>query len=219
MKKRVYILVTCLLMINMAACGNPSKEKIEEVQNVYAQLVSLHNDVVDQYAQLDNEELSEQLDAMAENIKSIGYQDAKDMTNKELDQVIADLNENIATYDDILASIEEIKSKDKGIIAIPVTLRNNTAVTLYELYLHKASETDKGENLLEDMEYLEGGDTCNILNLYMKEDEMLWQLEALDEDGNIIESVEIDFTGYGEDGVTVLMEFSFDSMEGWVELE
>lgn len=206
-------------MIFMTACGGPSKAKVEEVQGVYAQLVDRHNEVVALYANMEHDELSQQLDEMAENLKSIGQQDTKEMSNEELDEIIADLNENIAKYDEILASIEEIEEEDKKIQAIPVTLKNNTGVSFYQLYLYKASETDKGENLVEDMGYLEGNQTCNILNLYMAEEEMLWHLEALDEEGNVIESADIDFTGYGEDGVTVLMEYSFDSMEGWLELE
>lgn len=206
-------------MIFMTACGGPSKAKVEEVQGVYAQLVDRHNEVVALYANMEHDELSQQLDEMAENLKSIGQQDTKEMSNEELDEIIADLNENIAKYDEILASIEEIEEEDKKIQAIPVTLKNNTGVSFYQLYLYKASETDKGENLVEDMGYLEGNQTCNILNLYMTEEEMLWHLEALDEEGNVIESADIDFTGYGEDGVTVLMEYSFDSMEGWLELE
>lgn len=219
MKKRVYITAACLLMIFMTACGGPSKAKVEEVQSVYAQLVDRHNEVVALYANLEHDELSQQLDEMAESLKSIGQQDTKEMTNEELDEIIVDLNEHIARYDEILASIEEIEAEDKEIQAIPVTLKNNTGVSLYQLYLYKASETDKGENLVEDMGYLDGNQTCSILNLYMTEDEMLWRLEALDEDGNVIESADIDFTGCGEDGVTVLMEYSFDSMEGWLELE
>lgn len=219
-KKSALLLVVGVTVALMTACGGPSKEKVKEVQEVYAQLVNRHNEVVEAYAGMSDETLGRQLDEMAENLNTIGQQDTKNMTDEELDKIIADLNENIVMYDDIYASMEEMKQQEEEeILAIPVTLVNHTGLELYQMYLYKASETDKGDNLVEDMEYLDGNATFNILNLYMTEEEMLWHLEAMDEKGNVIESADIDFTGYGEDGVTVHMKFSFDTMEGWVELE
>lgn len=221
MKKKVQVLLIGLAVISAAGCGGPSKEKVEEVQSVYAELVSRHNEVVEEYADSEDTSLSTQLDEMAEKINDIGQQDTKDMTNDELDGIIADLKENIAVYDDILVSIEKIREEEKKeeMYAVPITIKNNTGVKLFQLYLHKASEEDKGDNLAEDIGYLDGYQTLNILNLYMTEDDMLWHLEAIDEEGNVIESADVDLTGYGDDGVTVSMEYSFDTMEGWVNLE
>lgn len=203
----------------MTACGGPSEEKVQEVQESYAQLVSRHNEVIESYAGLNDDTLNGKLDEMAENLNSIGQQDTKNMTDEELDAIIANLNENIAMYDEIHASIEEMKQQEKEILSVPVALVNHTGIDFYQMYLYKASETDKGKNLVEDMEYLGGNAIGNIVSLYMTEDEMLWHLEAMDLDGNVIEDTEIDLSGYEEDGVTIHMNFSFDSMEGWVELE
>ena len=221
MKKKVQVLLIGLAVMAVAGCGGPTKEKIEEVQSVYAELVNRHNEVVEEYADFEDTSLSIELDKMAEKINNMGQQDTKDMTDAELDGIIADLREDIAVYDDILTSIEKIKEEEEKeeMHAIPVTIKNNTGVKLFQLYLYKAAEKDKGDNLAEDIGYLDGYQTLNILNLYMMEDEMLWNLEAKDEEGNIIESAEVDFAGYNENGVTVSMEYSFDSMEGWLELE
>lgn len=218
MRKSKFIIM-CLLMLFMTACGTPSKEKIKEVQSVYAEVVDLHNEVVAEYADLDDDTLSEELNTIAEGIKKIGGQDAMRMTDAELDDTIKELKQSIALYDGIQAKVKALKEGKEEIYAIPVTLRNDTGIALYEMYLYKASETDKGDNLVEDMGFLEGNQTCSISNLYMTKDEMLWHLEALDEDGNMIESADIDLSGYDEDGVTVIMKFSFDDMEGWLEIE
>lgn len=222
MKKRMQIMLFCMAAVLTAACGNePSKEKVMEVQEAYAELVNCHNEVIEAYADVKDDSLSKELDEMSEKINSIGQQDAKELTNEELDAIKKELKESIEIYDGIMDSIGQLKEKETNekIYSIPVTIRNNTGIKLFQMYLYPASETNKGDNLVEDIGYLDGYQTRNILNLYMNEDEMLWRLEALDEDGNMIESADIDFTGFGEDGVTLKMEFSFDSMEGWIVTE
>lgn len=221
MKKKLGLLLLLMSAVLMTACGGPSKAKIEEVQGVYAQLVSRHNETVEAYADTEDGSFSTELDEMAERLKAIGKQDAKNMSAEELDAVMTELENYLVRYDEIMASIEELKTEKpaENMIAVPVTFKNNTGVELFELYLYKASDENKGDNLVEDIGFLDGYQTRNIVNLYMAEDERLWKLEAIDEEGNVIESAEIDFTGFGEAGVTIHMEYSFDSMEGWIELE
>ncbi len=81
-----------------------------------------------------------------------------------------------------------------------------------------ASDEDKGENLLKDMGCMGGFQTLNILNLYMTEEETLWHLEAVEDSGKVVASVDIDLSEKIESGATIVMKFSFDSMEGWVEV-
>lgn len=213
------ILFICFAAMTATACGGPSGEKIAGVQGVYADLVNFHNEIVEAYAELEDDSFREELDAMAEKIDDIGQQDTQGMTNEELEAVVNELNEYKKTHDGILASIQEMESEEpeKKIYEVSVTIENNTGVIIHNLYLYKASDTDKGKNLLEDMECLDGLATLNILNLYMAEDEMLWHLEASEDSGNVIESADVDFTGKAEEGVKIIMKFSFDSMEGWID--
>ena len=53
----------------------------------------------------------------------------------------------------------------------------------------------------------------------MTKGEELWHLEALDDGGTVIESADIEFTEEHKNGVTINMEYSFDSMEGWIKIE
>lgn len=220
-KNKGKIVLICLAAMTAAACGSPSGERIAKVQGFYADLVSIHNAVVEEYAGLEDDSLGEELDAMAEKIDAMGQQDTQGMTNAELDAVMDEMNGYMESYDRMLASIQGMKSEEaeEELLEVPVTIENNTGVSIYSLYLYKASDTDKGENLLKDMEYMDGFQTLNILNLYMAEDEMLWHLEAVEESGKVIESVDVDFTGKTEKGATIIMKFSFDSMEGWVEVQ
>lgn len=210
----------CLAVMAASACGSPSGEKIAKVQGIYADLVNLHNEVVEEYAGLEDDSFGTELDAMAEKIDEMGQRDTQGMTNAELDAVVDEMNGYKEKYDEMLVSMQELKGgeTEKEVLEVPITIENNTGVEIYSLYLYKASDEDKGENLLKDMDYMGGFQTLNILNLYMTEDETLWHLEAVEDSGNVIESVDIDLSGKIEEGATIVMKFSFDSMEGWVEV-
>lgn len=220
-KNKGKIVLICLAAVTASACGSPSGEKIAKVQGIYADLVNLHNEVVEEYVDLEDNSFSAELNEMAEKIDDIGQKDTQGMTNAELDAIVDEMNGYKESYEGMLVSIQEMKSgeTEKEILEVPVTIENNTGVSIYSLYLYKASDADKGENLVKDMEYMKGFQTLNILNLYMTEEEMLWHLEAAEDSGKVIESVDIDFTGKTEKGVTIIMKFSFDSMEGWVEVQ
>lgn len=224
MKKKIYICFMAIALLLTAACGGTPKEKIKQVQDAYAVSVSLHNEMVEAYADVEDDSLGAELDEMAERLKSIGKQDAQGMTAEELEAIIIELEEKNVRYGEMKAFLEELeemeqKEEEKPMYAVPVTIANNTGVELFELYLYKVSDEDKGDNLVEDIGYLEGYQTRSILNLYMGEDERVWYLEAKDEEGHVIEAVEVDFTGYEEKGVTINMKYSFDAMEGWIEME
>ena len=180
MENKGKVLLMCLLVAVLPACGTPSGERIAEIQGMYADLVNLHNEVVEVYASLEDDSYQEELDAMAERIDSIGQQDAQEMTSEELNAVVGEMSTYEETYNEMMASMNEMKEGDAG--------------------------------------FLDGFQTLNILNLFMEEDEMLWHLEATEESEKVVASVDIDFTGK-TDGTTIVIKFSFDSMEGWVEFE
>lgn len=221
MEKAGKILLVSFIAASFVACGKASGEEIARVQGMYADLVEQHNEVVEVYAGVEDDSLGEELDEMAEKIESMGQQDIHGLNGAELDAVVEEMNGYAKEYEGMLASLEEIKEQEGGeeVYAVPVSLKNSTCVALYEVYLYEASSTDKGENLVKDMEYLDGLGTLNILNIFVTEGEELWHLETMDEDGGVIESADIEFTQEHKDGVTIKMEYSFDSMEGWVELE
>lgn len=221
MKKKIRLVSVLVVSICLIGCGGPSKEKIKEVQEVYARLLECHNETIEVYADIEDDSFSKELNEMAQRLKSIGEQDAQLMTEEELDAAIAGLKENIVRYEEIRASMEELKETAvvEELCAVPVSIRNNTGVELFRIYLYEASADDKGENLVEDIEYLDAYQIRNIHNLFMDEDKRIWRLEAYDEEGNTIEDAEVDFTPYGEEGVTINLEYSFGEMEGWIEME
>lgn len=221
MKKFVQILVTVLMAVIMTGCGGPSSDKIEEVQGKYSQLVDRHNEVIEVYADVLDASLSQKLDEMADKINSIGQQDVKDLSDAQIDEIIVELQENIAMYDGILSSIDQITSEEvtDDSHSVSVTIKNNTGVELASLYLYKASQEDMGENLIEDITELGAYETISIMNIYITDDETLWHLEAMEEDGKVIESADVDLAPYKDGKVTILMDFSFDKMEGWITLE
>ena len=213
------VLLLSLMAASLVACGKASGEEIAMAQGMYADLVEQHNEVAEAYASVEDDSLGKELDEMAEKVESMGQQDIHGLNGAELDAIVEEMNGYAKEYEGMLASLEEVQEEGAEVYAVPVTLKNSTCVALYEVYLYEASSTDKGENLIKDMEYLDGLGTLNILNIFVTEGEELWHLEAMDEDGGVIESADIEFTQEHKDGVTIKMEYSFDSMEGWVKLD
>lgn len=221
MKKYLQILAMGLILAVMSGCGGPSEEKIKEVQSVYSQLVDRHNEVIDLYADIMDASLSQNLDEMADEINSIGQQDVKELSDSQIDEIISELQEYITTYDSILSSIDEITDEEitDDTFSVSVTIKNNTGVELDSLYLYKASQDDKGKNLVEDITQLGPYESLSILNIYMTEEDTVWHLEALEDSGKVIQSEDVDFSSYKDGKVTIQMEFSFDKMEGWLTVE
>lgn len=221
MEKKGKILLFGLIAMVFAACGKASGEDIARVQGMYADLVEQHNETVEIYAAVEDDSLGGELEEMAKKVESIGQQDTQGMDEAELDALVKQMDDYAKEYEKILAALEEVREQEgeAGIYAVPVSIKNSTCVNLYEIYLYEASSTDKGENLVKDMENLDGLGTLNILNIFVDKEEELWHLEAMDEEGNVIESADIEFTEEYKNGVTINMEYSFDSMEGWVKLE
>lgn len=209
----------CMAAVVLAGCGGASREKIEEVQKTYGELVERHNEVIEAYANVEDDSLSAELDGMAEQLNAIGQQDVKHMQDEEIDAVIAQLKANIAVYDDILSSVDELKTQEKTVYGVPFTLINDTGIALKEIYLYNGAEEERGENLVQGMEALDGYGTFNMLNLYMAEDEMVWHFLALDTEGDTIVSEDIDFTGHTEEGITARIRYDFDKSEGRLTLE
>jgi hypothetical protein len=221
MIKYVKALVICLAVLLMAGCGGPPAEKIEKARSVYSELVSRHNEVIEVYADVEDDSLDGELDGMAKQINLIGQQDVEQMSEEELDATIEELQANIAMYDGLLESIGQMGKGEPADnpSSISVTIRNNTGVDLKEVYLYRVSEESEKVNLAEDIGGLGGFGVLNIVNIYMTGEETVWHLEALDTGGKVIESADIGFDGYQNKEVTINMEYSFDSMEGWIELE
>lgn len=209
----------CLAAAVLTGCGGASGEKIEEVQTVYGELVDRHNEVIEAYANVEDESLNKKLDEMAEQINAIGQQDVKRMEDEEVEGIIAELRANIVIYDDILTSIDKLKAQEATVYGVPFTLKNDTGIALAQVYLYNKANEERGENLIKGMETLDGYGTFNMLNLYMTEDEMLWHLEAVDNEGDTIVSEDIDFSERKEEGVTARIVYDFDSKAGHLEFE
>lgn len=221
MRKYMKMLGICLILLMITGCGGPSEEKLEEVRGVYAELINRHNEVIEIYAGMKDDSMNKELDSMAQQINDIGQQDIRHMSEEEIDTTIEELRANIRMYDDILTSMVQVSEAEpeKNIFCVSVTIKNNTGIEMGEIYLYKLLQGDRGSNLAEETGSLGEYDVLNILNLYMTEEETLWHLEALDMNGKVIESADIEFDGYENKAMTVRMEYSFDTAEGWVELE
>ena len=113
MKNKGRIILACLLALIVSGCGMPSGERIAEVQGMYADLVNLHNEVVEAYAVVEDDSYGEELDAMAERVNNIGQQDTQGMTNEELNAAAEEIDAYKETYLQMMTAIQEMGDGEK----------------------------------------------------------------------------------------------------------
>ena len=72
--------------------------------------------------------------------------------------------------------------------------------------------------MTDDPAAYDGLEVYNLVNLVMEKGETVWHLETMDEDGLVIESEDVDLSPYQGGDVVIEMYFSFDTNEGWLEI-
>ena len=93
-------------------------------------------------------------------------------------------------------------------------------MSFYEVYFYNTEDEGSRTNLMmDDPETYDGLEIYNLVNLVMDKDETVWHLEMIDDEGNVIESEDVDLAPYDGAGVIIEMKYSFDTNEGWLELK
>ena len=108
MKKTALLLIAILCITTIISCG-PSQEKIDKVQTKYAELVALHNDVVDLCAILEiyeDDTIGPAINEIADLLNSIKDEELNQYSNDELDGFISDLNEAIEAMSSLKAVLQ-----------------------------------------------------------------------------------------------------------------
>jgi len=100
------LLIAIFCITSIVSCG-PSQEKVEAVQNKYAELLNLHNEIVELceiFEIGEDTEIGQAVNEYADLLNSIHNEDLNNCSNDELDSFISDLNEAI----DALASAKTV---------------------------------------------------------------------------------------------------------------
>lgn len=218
MKKRFFLFFTiCFSFLLFAACG-PSDEKIAQAQQKYSELTETHNNVVEAHKGVSDNSLDEALTALADKVASIEDYNLQEMKDEEIDLLIQTMDSLIASYDEFMATLTDIKDKEDAavLIPIPVTLINDTGFYFSGLSLYEQGSLETPADVLESLSPLEPGQTLTGLLIQRNVDNTPWLLTLSDTDGGEWEFI-LSVENYQESGIT--LHLFYDSQESELTIE
>jgi hypothetical protein len=184
MKNAKKTLVGCTAMIlalSLSACA-PSEEKIIQAQSTYRNLINTHNTVVAAHSEINDNSLDAELTALSANIPEIESYNLYEMTDSEIDSLIATMNTIMDSYAGYLKTIGEIKSEEEAKILTPViiTLINDTDMTFTGLSLYEKDVPEEEVNALESLSGLAPGQELIGLTIFKDSGNTPWILSLND---------------------------------------
>lgn len=215
-KKILSIFMICILCIVVTACG-PSDEKVAQAQQKYAELVEIHNRVVEVHKNVTDNSLDESLTNLREQVTDVEGYNLTEMKDEEIDILIQIMDTLIASYEDCLNTLADIKWEEEAavLVAIPLTLVNQTNFSFTEIKLYEAGDAGLHENVLSGLRDFAPGETLTGLTLQRDIDNTPWVLELADANGNAYQ-FDLSVKEYEEEGVK--LNLSYDAEENIVSL-
>lgn len=194
MRKKMITGLLCIMSTILLCACKPSDNKIIEAQSKYRELVDIHSKVVSAHQEIADDSLDEALVALSESIPKFTEYNLYDMTNSQIDELIASMDVVITSYAEYLVAIGDIKSAEDSSVLIPVyfNLANGTNMTFVKLTLEEEGESDSVSNALETSDGLKPGQEIVGLAIHKDSQNTPWILtlstsnqdasEASDED-------------------------------------
>lgn len=87
-------------------------------------------------------------------------------------------------------------------VTFPLTVINHTGEDIYELYASVVHTDDWEEDIL-GANVLENGDSF-VINFEITEDMLVWDFKIANEDGDMLEFYDVDFSDYGMEGAMLI---------------
>lgn len=210
-KRSVFIFMICCICLFAAACG-PSDEKIAQAQEKYSQLVEIHNQAVEAHKDVADDSLDESLTELQAQAAEVEGYNLAELKEEEIDMLIQIMDNLIASYEEHLEILSDIKDEEEAaaLLPIPLTVINNTEFSFSVLKLYEKEDYDTHANVLEDMELLSPGQALAGLVISRDVDNTPWILELEDTNG-IRYELELLAGEYDEEGVS--LELSYNAEE------
>ena len=205
------IILSCMLL---TACGGPSEEKITTAQNTFAQLVDIHNQVVEAHKHISDSSLDDGLTALAQKVIQIEEFNLSEMKDEDIDLLVETMNSIISSYDDYLAAIEKIENNETAavITTLPLSLTNSTDLTFQKLVLHEKNNKSQKSNVLDTSSGFAPTQSLTGLAIYRDTDCTPWILELQDADGTSYE-IELSVESFEEDGNRLTLQYDSETNE------
>lgn len=202
MKKiRNLFLLNCILCFLLTGCGGPSDEKIAQAQETYTHLIETHNQVVDAHKHISDNSLDDQLSALADKITKLEEFNLSEMKDADIDVLIENMNSMIASYEEHLKTIENIKGAEDAavLVPIPLTFTNATDQTFQKLFLYEKNDSSHKFDVLEGTSGFNPGQALTGIVISRDVSDTPWILELENSDGSISE-IELSVKDFSEDG-------------------
>lgn len=200
-KIRNLFLLNCILYFLLTGCGGPSDEKIAQAQETYTHLIETHNQVVDAHKHISDNSLDDQLSALADKITKLEEFNLSEMKDTDIDVLIENMNSMIASYEEHLKTIENIKGAEDAavLVPIPLTFTNATDQTFQKLFLYEKNDSSHKFDVLEGTSGFNPGQALTGIVISRDVSDTPWILELENSDGSVSE-IELSVKDFSEDG-------------------
>lgn len=210
-KRGTLLLLAGMLCLALTACG-PSEEKITQAQQKYAELTQIHNTVVDAHKDISDNSLDETLSDLKEKVDTVRNYNLQEMNDEEIDLLIQTMDALIASYDNYLEVLGEMKAAEIAAVLtpIPVTLSNNTELSFVSLSLYEENSPGLQSDVLDGLTDFAPGQSLTGLMIYRDAALTPWVLKLTGEDGTVLE-FSLPAADYSEAGITLILSFDAES--------
>lgn len=200
-KIRNLFLLNCILCFLLSGCGGPSDEKITQAQETYTRLIETHNQVVDAHKHISDNSLDDQLSALADKITKLEEFNLSEMEDADIDVLIENMDSMIASYEEHLKTIENIKGAEDAavLVPIPLTFTNATDQTFQKLFLYEKNDSAHKLDVLEGTSGFNPGQALTGIVISRDVSDTPWILELENSDGGVSE-IELSVKDFSEDG-------------------
>lgn len=200
-KLRNLFLLNCILCFLLVGCGGPSDEKIAQAQETYTHLIETHNQVVDAHKHISDNSLDDQLSALADKITKLEEFNLSEMEDADIDVLIENMDSMIASYEEHLKTIENIKGAEDAavLVPIPLTFTNATDQAFQKLFLYEKNDSSHKLDVLEGTSGFNPGQALTGIVISRDVSNTPWILELESADGNVCE-IELSVKDFSVDG-------------------
>lgn len=194
-------LLSYIFCFLLTGCGGPSDEKIAQAQETYTHLIETHNQVVDAHKNISDNSLDDQLTALAEEVTELEDINLSEMEDADIDTLIENMNSMIASYQEHLQTIENIKGEEEAavLVPIPLTFTNATDQAFQKLFLYEKNDTSHKSDVLEGTSGFNPGQALTGIVISRDVSDTPWILELETADGNVCE-IELSVKDFSEEG-------------------
>lgn len=200
------LILSCLLIL-LAGCS-PSDEVLSAAQGKYAELVKIHNEVVEAHREVEDDSYDEALSVLQDDLNTIQSYNLKDMSEEEVTLLISTMDTLISSYNEYLSQLDTTKKEEDAteLTAIPLSLTNNTSFTFDLISLYQKDTPGARINILSGLDSLSPTQSLTGLQIERNVENTPWMLTLESADG-VTYDIELPVDTYTEDGIHLYLDF------------